>query len=238
MLPSQNPNLPIFPRFFDGELETFRTDLILMGETSIRQLRNAVKALVEGNQGLADQVVEADDELDKLEIKIDDEAIRYMSLRAPVASELRMLIVGMRASSNLERVGDEATSIARRAIRLAAEPQLKPYVDIPRMAEIAEEMLHDSLDCFLHGDTVKATAVCHRDAEVDKLNKQLYRELSGFMVENPSTTTRALELMFISKSLERIADHATNIAEETIYLAKGLDVRHTDAVKKAPLPSE
>jgi phosphate transport system protein len=238
MLPSQNPNLPILTRFFDGELETFRTDLILMGESSIRQLRNSVKALVEANQTLADQVIAADDELDQLEVKIDDEAIRYLSLRAPVASELRTLIVGMRASSNLERVGDEATSIARRAIRLAAEPQLKPYVDIPRMAEIAEGMLHDALSCFLHGDVEKATAVCRRDAEVDKLNKQLYRELSGFMVENPATTSRALELMFISKSLERIADHATNIAEETIYLAKGLDVRHTDAVKKTHVEAD
>jgi phosphate transport system protein len=232
MLPSQNPDLPIMPRFFDGELEAFRSHLILMGEIAIRQVRDAVKALVESSSSEAELVVARDDELDQLEVRIDDEAVRYMSLRAPVASELRLVIVGMKASHDLERVGDEATSIARRAVRLSAEPPLKPYIDIPRMSEIAVEMLRDSLDCFLYGNTEKAMAVCRRDAEVDRLNRQLYRELSSYMVENPATTTRALEIMFISKSLERIADHATNIAEETIYLAKGEDVRHTEAVKK------
>ena len=232
MLPSSNPDLPIMKRFFDGELETFRSQLILMGEISIRQVREAIAALVEGNARRAEEVVHNDDELDRLEVKIDDEAIRYMSLCAPVASELRLVIVGMKASHDLERVGDEATSIARRAIRLSTEPVLKPYIDIPNMAGIAVDMLRDALDCFLHGDTEKALAVCRRDSEVDLLNKQLYRELSSFMIENPATTSRALELMFISKSIERIADHATNIAEETIYLSQGLDVRHTEAVKK------
>lgn len=232
MLPSSNPEFPIMKRFFDGELETFRSHLIVMGEIAIRQVRDSVAALVDADGRRAEAVVHADDELDQLEVSIDDEAVRYMSLRAPIASELRLVIVGMKASHDLERVGDEATSIARRAIRLSAEPPLKPYIDIPRMAEIAVEMLRDSLDCFLHGDMEKALAVCRRDAEVDRLNKQLYRELSSYMIENPATTTRALELMFISKSLERIADHATNIAEETIYLSKGLDVRHTDVVKK------
>jgi phosphate transport system protein len=223
-------------RFFDGELETFRSQLILMGETAIRQVRNAMKALVEGDVSLAHAVIAADDEIDSLEVKIDDEAVRYMNLRAPVASELRLVIVGMKASHDLERVGDEASSIARRAVSLSAEPQLKPYIDLPHMASIALEMLRDALDCFLNGDVEKAVAVCHRDAEVDLLNKQLYRELSSFMVENPATISRALELMFISKSIERIADHATNIAEEMIFLAKGQNVRHTEQVKKTPGP--
>lgn len=227
--------LPEFPphmkRFFDAELETFRSHLILMGEISIRQVRSATKALVEGNVSLADQVIAADDELDQLEIKIDEEAVRYMSLRAPIATELRTVIVGMKASHDLERVGDEAVGISRRAVRLAAEPPLKPYVDLPRMANIAIEMLRDALDCFLNGDTDKAVAVIRRDAEVDAINKQLYRELTSYMVEKPGTISRAIELMFISKSIERIADHATNIAEEMIYLAKGKDVRHDDSVK-------
>jgi len=219
-------------RFFDSELEFFRSQLILMGETSIRQVRNSIKSLVEGDVGLADQVIAADDELDLLEIQIDDEAIRYMNLRSPVATELRLVIVGMKASHDLERVGDEATNIAKRSIKLAAEPPLKPYVDIPRMAGIALEMLRDALDCFLNGDADKALSVCKRDAEVDLINKQLYRELTSFMIEKPGTISRALELMFISKSIERIADHATNIAEEMIYLVKGKDVRHSDEVKK------
>jgi phosphate transport system protein len=224
-------------RFFDTELETFRSQLILMGETSIRQVRDAIKALVDADVGLADRVIAADDELDLLEIQIDDEAIRYMNLRAPVATELRLVIVGMKASHDLERVGDEATSIAKRSVRLAAEPPLKPYVDIPRMAGIALEMLRDALDCFLDGDADKALSVCRRDAEVDQINKQLYRELTSFMIEKPGTISRALELMFISKSIERIADHATNIAEEMIYLAKGKDVRHSDEVKKTGFAS-
>ena len=220
-------------RFFDTELETFRSNLILMGETSIRQVRDAIKALVEGDIVLADHVIAADDEIDNLEVKIDDEAMRYMNLRAPIATELRLVIVGMKASHDLERVGDEATSIAKRAVKLAAEPQLKPYIDLPRMAGIALEMLRDALDCFLNGDTEKAIAVVHRDAEVDAINKQLYRELSSFMIEKPDTISRALELMFISKSIERIADHATNIAEEMVYLAQAKDIRHREELKKS-----
>jgi phosphate transport system protein len=219
-------------RFFDSELETFRSHLLLMGEKSMEQVRLALKALVEGNIALADQVIAADDEIDQLEVSIDDEAIRYMNLRSPVATELRLVIVGMKASHDLERVGDEATSIAKRAVRLAAEPPLKPYVDIPRMAGIALEMLRDALDCFLHGDKEKAMAVVRRDAEVDSINKQLYRELTSYMIERPQSISRALELMFISKSIERIADHATNIAEEMVFLAHAKDIRHSDEVKK------
>jgi phosphate transport system protein len=168
-----------------------------------------------------------------MEMQIDNEAIAYMNLRAPVATELRLVIVGMKASHDLERVGDEATSIAKRAVRLAAEPPLKPYVDIPRMANIALEMLRDALDCFLHGDTEKALAVVKRDVEVDAINKQLYRELTSYMIERPQSISRALELMFISKSLERIADHATNIAEEMVFLAHAKDIRHSEALKKS-----
>ncbi|HUL54939.1 MAG TPA: phosphate signaling complex protein PhoU [Opitutaceae bacterium] len=234
--PEHPPDFPVMRRFFDSELETLRSHLILMGETAVRQTRDAIKALAEGDGALARRVVAADDELDQLEIKIDDEGVRFMSLRAPVASDLRLVIVGMKIGHDLERVGDEATSIAKRAIKLSAEPPLKPYIDIPRMAVIALEMLRDSLDCFLHGDEAKALAVCKRDFEVDNLNRQLYRELTNFMVEKPETISRAIELMFISKSLERIADHATNIAEEMIYLEKGKDVRHTEELKKADKP--
>jgi len=223
-------------RFFDAELETLRSHLILMGETAIQHVRDALKALVEGDTALARRVIAADDQLDELEIKIDDEAVRFMNLRAPIASDVRLVIVGMKASHDLERVGDEATSIAKRAIKLSAEPPLKPYIDIPRMTSMALEMLRDALDCLLQGDDAKAIAVCKRDLEVDNINRQLYRELTSFMVEKPETISRAIELMFISKSLERIADHATNIAEETIYLTKGKDVRHTEEVKKADKP--
>ena len=224
-------------RFFDSELDAFRSHLIQMGEKSIEQVRSAVQALVEADVELARKVRAGDDELDRLEVLIDDEGVRYMSLRNPIATDLRLVVVGMKAGSDLERVGDEANSIAKRAIRLAAEPPLKEYVDIPRMAEIAQQMLREALDCFLQHDNEKALAVIRRDEAVDALNKQIYRELAGFMVENPATISRALELMFIAKSIERIADHATNIAEEMVYLAKGEDIRHNEELKKkAPPP--
>lgn len=223
-------------RFFDSELEDFRSQLIIMGEKSMDQVRLALRALVESNITLADQVIAGDDALDQLEISIDDAAIRYMNLRSPVATELRLVIVGMKASHDLERVGDEATSIAKRAIKLAAEPPLKPYVDIPRMANIALEMLRDAMDCFLEPDEGKAVAVVRRDAEVDLINKQLYRELTSFMIERPGTISRALELMFISKSIERIADHATNIAEEMVFLTHARDIRHAEELKKSAIP--
>jgi phosphate transport system protein len=232
--PEHAPDFPVMRRFFDAELETLRSHLILMGEIAVRQTREAIKALMQGDGSLARRVIAADDQLDELEIKIDDEAVRFMNLRAPIASDLRLVVVGMKTGHDLERVGDEATSIAKRAIKLNAEPPLKPYIDIPHMANMALEMLRDALDCFLQGDEAKAIAVCKRDSEVDSLNRQLYRELTSFMIEKPDTISRAIELMFISKSLERIADHATNIAEETIYLTKGKDVRHSAEVKKAP----
>ncbi len=218
-------------RFSDAELETMRMHLMRMGLIAIGQVRFAMKALVDNDAALARKVIADDDELDDLEVQIDDEAISYISLRGPVAGDLRLLIVGMKASHDLERVGDEATSIAKRMLRISTEPPLKPYIDLPRMAVIATEMLQEALDCFHSGDTAKAIAVCKRDHEVDQLNKQLYRELAGFMVENPANISRALELMFISKSIERIADHATNIAEEMIFLAHGKDVRHRPELK-------
>jgi phosphate transport system protein len=206
-----------------------------MGERAIDQTRLAMKALIDADLGLADKVIVSDDELDKLEVQIDEEAIRYMTLRGPVASELRLIVVGMKASHDLERVGDEATGIARRARKLAIEPRIELYADLPRMAKIALEMLRDALDCFVHEDEQKALSVIRRDAEVDNLNRTVYRRLTSYMIENPDTIARALELMFISKSLERIADHATNIAEEMVFLSKGQDIRHSDvATKDAP----
>ena len=218
-------------RFFDAELEAFRGNLMQMGERSIEQARLAMRALTESDIALADKVIAADDEIDQLEVKIDEEAIRYMTLRGPVASELRLVVVGMKASHDLERVGDEATSIARRARKLAIEPRLELYADLPRMTNIALEMLRAALDCFVQEDQQKALAVIRRDSEVDNLNRLVYRRLTSYMLEKPDTIARALELMFISKSVERIADHATNIAEEMVFLAGGQDIRHSDIAK-------
>jgi len=218
-------------RFFDAELESFRAHLLQMGERAIDQTRRAMRALTEADIAIADKVIAADDEIDRLEVQIDDEAIRYMTLRGPVASELRLIVVGMKASHDLERVGDEATSIARRSRKLAIEPRIELYADLPRMTNIALEMLRDALDCFVQEDEAKAISVIRRDPEVDNLNRLLYRRLTSYMIERPDTIARAIELMFISKSVERIADHAVNIAEEMVFLSKGQDIRHSDVTK-------
>lgn len=221
-------------RFFDTELETLRSDLFRMGEKVIANLRLALKAYGDRDADLARFVIGADDEIDDLEVRIDNEAIRYLSLRTPVATELRVVLTGMKACHELERAADEVTKIARRIRNIASASALNVSVDVPRMGEIAAEMLRDALDCFVHGTEERALAVCHRDTEVDAMNRELCDQLTEMMATAPESVSRALDLVFISKAIERIADHATNIAEETIYLINAKDVRHTPEVKKVP----
>src|SRR6266480_2911437 len=211
---------------FDQELAALKEILLTMASKAEAAVNNALKALVDRDDDLARSVKEEDTALDRLEIEVDERAIGLLS-KAPLASDLRLITVAMKISHDLERVGDEATTISRRAVELSQEPQLKPYIDIPRMAKMALEMLDHALDAFVSGKPEKARAVIPRDKEVDALNRQLHRELSSYMVEKPTTITRCLNLMVISKSLERIADHATNVAEEVVYLYEAKDIRHT-----------
>jgi phosphate transport system protein len=214
-------------RQFDQELSELRDKLLAMGSHAESSVQNAVRALTERNDDLAQQVIEQDSVIDRYEIEMDELAVRLLALKAPVASDLRLITVAMKISHDLERVGDESTTIARRALELNKEPQLKPYIDIPRMASIGLQMLKDALDSFVQRAPDRARAIIPRDKEVDGINKQLHRELASFMIENPATITRALNLMVISKSLERIADHATNIAEEVVYIYEAQDIRHS-----------
>ncbi len=216
----------------DHEFAALKEKLLTMSSLAASSVQNAVRALVERNDDLARKVEQDDDQLDALEIELDELAIVLLS-RGPIASDLRMITVAMKITHDLERVGDEATTIARRAVDLNKEPQLKPYVDIPRMATMALEMLNDGLEAFVSRDTARARAVLPRDKEVDALHKQLQRELVTFMLESPTTITRCLHLMQVSKRIERIADHATNIAEEVVYLYEGRDIRHTGKDAKA-----
>jgi phosphate transport system protein len=211
---------------FDQELSTLKEMLLTMGSRAETAVTRAIKSVVERDDDLARLVKEEDNVIDRFEIDIDEAAINLLS-KAPLATDLRLITAAMKISHDLERVGDEATTIARRSLELSQEPQLKPYVDIPRMANIAMAMLQDSLDAFVGRNPARAREVIPRDKEVDSLNKQLHRELAGFMVENHETINRCLNLMVISKSLERIADHATNIAEEVVYLYEARDIRHT-----------
>jgi phosphate transport system protein len=212
-------------RYFDEDLAHFKETLLMMGSYAESALNQALQAIVDRNDKLAEQVQDNDDIMDQYEIDIDDMAINLLS-KAPLATDLRLITVAMKISQNLERIGDEATTIARRAMELNAEPQLKNYIDIPRMAAIALTMLKESLDAFVNRKAELARTVIPRDKEVDALNRQVYRELSSFMVEDPSTITRCLHLMTVSKCLERVADHATNIAQEVVYLCEARDIRH------------
>ncbi|MDB6123426.1 MAG: Phosphate-specific transport system accessory protein PhoU [Pedosphaera sp.] len=215
---------------FEHELVGLKEKLLTMASHAEGAVTKSIKALVERDDDLARKVMADDAIVDQLEIEIDDLAIRMLA-KAPLASDLRLITVAMKISHDLERVSDEATTIARRSVELSTEPQLKPYVDVPRMAHMATDMLKDALDAFVNRDTAKARAVIPRDKEVDALNKQLHRELSSYMVERPSTITRCLNLMVISKSLERVADHATNVAEEVVYLYEALDIRHSGHIE-------
>jgi phosphate transport system protein len=218
---------------FEAELSELKEKLLIMGSHAEAAVSNAIKALINRDDDLARDVQARDNILDDLEKEIDHMSITLLA-KAPLARDLRCITVAMKISQNLERVGDEASTIARRAIELSTEPQLKPYIDIPRMATMALDMLKTALNAFVNALPDNARVIIPRDKDVDQLNKQLHRELASYMVERPTTITRCLNLMVISKSLERVADHATNIAEEVVYLYEGTDIRHTG---KAAVPS-
>lgn len=210
---------------FEQDLASLKEKLLTMASRADSAVSRGIRALVDRDDDLARAVIEDDSILDEFEKEIDVMAITLLS-KAPLAKDLRFITVAMKVSQNLERVGDEATTVCRRALELSQEPQLKPYVDIQRMAQTGLEMLRDAIDAFVTGDAEKARAIVPRDKEVDAINRQLHRELASYMIEKPTTITRALNLMVVSKSLERIADHATNIAEEVVYLFKAEDIRH------------
>jgi phosphate transport system protein len=213
---------------FEGELDGLKQKLLAMASHAETAVNQAIQALVERDYELALQVRANDGVLDRFEIEIDDLAIHLLS-KAPLASDLRLITVAMKVSQNLERVGDEASKIANRARDLSQEAPLKQVVDLPRMATMVVQMLKRSLDAFVNHDAAAARALIPQDKEVDSLNKQIHRELAHQMIEDPETIARCLHLMVVSKSLERIADHATNVAEEVVYLCEAQDIRHTKA---------
>jgi len=208
------------------EMSRLKESLLAMASHAESALTRAMRALVERDDNLARAVMDDDSIIDQFEVDIDDIAIHLLA-KAPVATDLRLTMVATKISQNLERVGDSAVTIARRAVELNTEPQLKPYIDLPRMATISLDMLRDGISAFINREPEKARSVVPRDLEVDNINRQLHRELSSFMVERPATITRCLNLMVISKCLERIADHATNVAEEVVYLYEAIDISHT-----------
>jgi phosphate transport system protein len=211
---------------FDQELTQFKERLLRMAAAAEQSVADALKALVERDEELARKVDTEDIQLDRMEMDVDRVGIELIALRQPKASDLRFIIVAMKSATELERIGDQAVSIAHRARELAKEPPLKPLVDIPQMAVLVQKMTHDALDAFVYAKPDLAREVIAHDNQVDQLHEQVRRELTSFMVEDPQTITRALNLMTVARKLERIGDHATNLAEGIVYLYEARDIRH------------
>ena len=214
-------------RHFDEELATLKSKLLQMGALVEEQIREALRALVDRDEDLAKKVIANDRRVNTLDVEIDEACLELLALFKPAARDLRFITTAMKISTELERMSDLAENICERAIELNEEPQLKPYIDIPRMADKAMRMVWNSLDAFVKWDSELARKVLDDDDEVDEFTEQIFRELLSFMIENPQTIPRAMRLSFIAKYIERIADHATNIGELVVYMVEGRIIRHT-----------
>ena len=214
-------------RHFDDELKDLKEKILRMGGLAEEQVRGALRALIERDSDLARKIIENDRRVNALDVEVDEDCLRLLALQQPTARDLRFITTAMKISTELERISDLAENICERAIELNEEPQLKPYIDIPRMANWSLQMVKEALDAFVTGDSNLARKVCTDDDFVDDLTHQLFRELLSFMLEDPKTITRAIRITFIAKYLERIADHATNVAELVVYMVEGKIIRHT-----------
>jgi phosphate transport system protein len=214
-------------RHFHEELEALKQTLLAMGGLVEDQIRRAMQALLERDDVMAQEVIDRDRQVNTYDVEVDEQCVNLLALHQPAAGDLRFITTAMKIVTDLERIGDQAVNIGQRALELNREPQLKPYIDLPRMADKAQRMVKESLDAFVAGDTALARQVCAQDAEVDALKEQIFRELLTFMMEDPRTVSRAIRVILISRFMERVADHATNIAEMVIYLVEGKMVRHT-----------
>jgi len=217
---------------FQKELEALKENLLKMAAVVEEAIRNSVQSLVKRDSDLARKAFEVEDRINKMELAIDDMCLKLLALRQPMATDLRFITSAMKITTDLERMGDQAVNISERALSLNQEPQIKPYLDIPRMAEIAQSMVKDVLDAFVNRDPKLARSVCARDDVVDGLNDQVVRELTTYMVSDPKTITRSVHLMIVARCLERIADHATNIAEDVIFMVDALVIKHHADEKK------
>ena len=213
-------------RHFQEELEQLKTRLLEMGGIAEEQVRIAVKGLTDRDHDLIDRVLTGDDPLNALHIEIDNRCFTLLALYQPMAADLRTIVAAVKINTDLERVGDLAVNIAEAARRYVAHPPVKKLIDIPRMATIAQGMLRDSLDAFVRRDTALAQQVLDEDDRLDTLKNQIFRELLTYMLQDPSTIEPALDLILVSRHLERIGDHATNVAEDVIFIVSARDVRH------------
>ncbi|HEV7504189.1 MAG TPA: phosphate signaling complex protein PhoU [Thermoanaerobaculia bacterium] len=214
-------------RRLDQDLDRVRQMLLKMGGMVEGMVAKATQSLLDRNNQLSADVIEGDNEVDRLEIEIDELCHLILGTKQPTAVDLRFLVAVMKINSDLERIGDSAVNIAQSVLQLNEQPPLKPYIDLPRLSLLVQDMVRRSLDAFVRRDARLATDVCESDDAVDGLYKQLFRELLTYMIEDPKTVSRALHLLLVSRNMERIADHATNIAEDVIYYVEGRDIRHS-----------
>ncbi len=216
---------------YEQQLRSLKEKLLLIGYKAETSIADATRALVERRPSLAQRVVDEDDEVDRLELEIDDICFEILAREQPVASDLRFITTAMKIVADIERIGDNGVNIACSALEIMHEPELKPIIDIPVAAAAAQRILKESLDAFVNGDAELAKRVIQDDRYIDDVCEQMLRELLTYMFEDPSTVSRALRLMFVARNLERIGDHAANIAEMVIFLVEGQDVRHRQAAK-------
>jgi phosphate transport system protein len=214
------------PTYLEQELEDIKLKIFEMADHSMEAISRAMQALEKGDVSLAARIIEEDSVIDRLEVELDEECVKVLVTRQPAAVDLRLVLSIIKMNTDLERIGDLATNIARETIRLDGKKPVKPLVDIPRMASLCMGMIRDSLRAFAEKNADLARDIISRDSEIDDLNLQVYRELFSYMAENPRVISQSLSLIMISKALERIGDHATNIAERAIYYIRGEDVRH------------
>ena len=219
---------PHIDRHYDDELRELQHKVLEMGGFVEKQVADAVHALVTRDSDAARLTIDRDKAVNRMDVEIDDLSLRLLALHQPAGRDLRLITTALKITTDLERAGDMAENLCERVIELNEEPQLKPFIDLPRMADVALSMLRDSLNAFVREDVDLALRVCQEDDTVDQLNAQIFRELISYMVEDPKTITRAMRMTFVAKYLERIADHATNIAEMVIFMVKGQSIRHLD----------
>jgi phosphate transport system protein len=211
----------------EKDLDKIKEHILKMGGFVEEAIKRSIKALVERDRDLAISVIDGDAIVNNFDVEIEEECIRFLAIWQPSGSNLRMITTAIKIITDLERMGDLAVDVSERTVELNDEPPLKPYIDIPRMAEAAQKMLKDSLDAFVARDADLAVRVCEADDFVDNLNHQIFNELLVYMLQDPKNISRAVRLTYITKYLERIADHATNIAEMVVYMVQGKVIRHT-----------
>ncbi len=213
-------------RHFDEELNQLKQKLLKMADWAQEMIGLAVKSLTDRDEKLAKEVLEIEQKVNHIEVEIEEEVLKLLALRQPAARDLRLLTAILKINNDLERVADQACNVAETAMYLLKEPPLKAKVDIPNMARLAQGMIRDSIQSFVHHDPALAHKVCEQDDEVDRINEQIFRVLLTYMMEDPKSITRSVDFILVSRNLERIADHATNICEDVVFIEEGKNIKH------------